>query len=41
LADGRDLLYHIIPRKEEEKNDEKGERNEPEWLPSMNLYELI
>jgi len=40
LADGRDLLYHIIPRKEEEKNDE-GERNEPEWLPSMNLYELI
>jgi len=35
LADGRDLLYHIIPK---DKTDENGER---EWKPSMNLYNLI
>ena len=29
LADGRDLLLHIIPKDEED------------WRPSMNLYELI
>ena len=29
LADGRDLLLHIIPKDAEE------------WRPSMNLYELI
>ena len=45
LADGRDLLYHIIPKeskKEEKKaHEEMGESNEAEWRPSMNLYELI
>lgn len=35
LADGRDLLYHIIPK---DKTDENGER---EWKPSMNLFQLI
>jgi len=30
LADGRDLLYHIIPKK-----------FEGEWRPSMNLFDLI
>lgn len=29
LADGRDLLLHILPR------------DNSEWRPSMNLYELI
>jgi hypothetical protein len=29
LADGRDLLLHIIPK------------DEDDWRPSMNLYELI
>jgi hypothetical protein len=37
LADGRDLLYQIIPKL---KNADK-EENEGEWRPSMNLYELI
>ena len=29
LADGRDLLTHLLPK------------GETEWRPSMNLYELI
>jgi len=37
LADGRDLLYQIIP----EKMDAEDDNNEGEWLPSMSLYELI
>mmetsp|Transcript_37625 Transcript_37625/g.57656 ORF Transcript_37625/g.57656 Transcript_37625/m.57656 type:complete len:98 (+) Transcript_37625:267-560(+) len=44
LADGRDLLYEIIPKKEEEKKEEEeGHLNfeAGEWRPSMNLYELI
>ena len=35
LADGRDLLYQIIPKSKE------SEEEEGEWKPSMNLYELI
>jgi hypothetical protein len=38
LADGRDLLYQIIPK---EKSGEITEEEESEWRPSMNLYELI
>lgn len=42
LADGRDLLYHIIPEKEEVKGEESSvEENGREWRPSMNLHELI
>ena len=41
LADGRDLLYHIIPKKEEVKGEENDQGDEREWRPSMNLYELI
>jgi len=32
LADGRDLLYEIIPKQKDE---------EAEWKPSTSLYELI
>jgi hypothetical protein len=38
------LLYHILPKKKIENKDEDDdvrEGDEPEWLPSMNLYELI
>jgi hypothetical protein len=40
------LLYHILPKKKIENRDEDdenqdNENTEPEWLPSMNLYELI
>lgn len=40
------MLYHIIPKnnKKIENRDEDDEADadpEPEWLPSMNLYELI
>ena len=49
MADGRDLLYQIIPAKKIENKDEDDEVKEEEdgsgesneWLPSMNLYELI
>lgn len=50
MADGRDLLYQIIPKnnKKIENRDEDDEVKEEEssgdgneWLPSMNLYELI
>ena len=52
LADGRDLLYHIIPKQaknktmqnvdeDDEDQPEESESTETEWKPSMNLYELI
>ena len=50
MADGRDLLYQIIPKnnKKIENRDEDDEVKEEEssgdgneWLPSMNLFELI
>jgi len=40
LADGRDLLYQIIPEKLNKESD-NNDNNEGEWLPSMSLYELI
>jgi|TARA_B110000305_G_C19249845_1_gene544192 hypothetical protein len=51
LADGRDLLYEIIP-KTAVKKDEESKENEfvdiseeadavAEWRPSMNLFDLI
>lgn len=51
LADGRDLLYEIIPKtpvkkaeeqKEHEFEDISEEANAvAEWRPSMNLFDLI
>ena len=50
MADGRDLLYEIIP-KTVVKKDEESKENEfvdiheenavAEWRPSMNLFDLI
>ena len=51
MADGRDLLYEIIP-KTPVKKDEESKENEfvdiseevdavAEWRPSMNLFDLI
>ena len=50
MADGRDLLYEIIPktpvkkeeeRKESEFEDISEELGVAEWRPSMNLFDLI
>ena len=51
LADGRDLLYEIIPKTTPSKKQEEQKEHEfveiteesgvAEWRPSMNLFDLI
>lgn len=43
LADGRDLLYSIIPKEVGpiENFEDEEDKNEGEWKPSMHLYDLI
>ena len=51
MADGRDLLYEIIPKSAAKKEVEEHKEHEfveiseegavAEWRPSMNLFDLI